>query len=405
MPLKKSYKKEIDYCLDNLYVNLYNEVKKIGLRGRAQPRFTDLASDLFIKEQDYNSDFIALGVYNYSPLKDNENLQNILDNISSQKQNFSDFIESAANSGNPLAYAKSFSRAESFEKARLLHSVIKGRRDLKKIREYGQNEEKQKIGKLLNDVINNVKGSGKEFLQMSGIELDDSSKFLLNYQYKGKENDFLRFLLRSSSREGNCDFNSSLEKKGLSAVRYLNYFIADIDSEYKVNGCLHIYILNNKLEDFRGFFCDDTKKLFVIKGDDEKEIIQHEVEHFIQDGFGLCQTNDSKIKTLKYYPDLNRIKQEYGAFLGQIRLNDNPDAIKIIFERYNRERVENTLNRISGKGEDPSVYYKALGAIFFNIDKRDKSFLKDKKRIIGLHDEIYQKQLGVTYTELEKMVK
>jgi hypothetical protein len=352
----------------------------------------------------------------------------IISEIADKKQKYRDFIENAAKTSNPFHYIKAFSKIENIEDYSLIHRIIKGRKDIRKVREYGKNPEKEQIKKAFNEVMNKTPGSGKEFSRLLGIDLEKDSYLptFLNFHDYGIE-EFVTYRLNNEEV-----FRNALKSNGLIYTRYYDDqndkfkpFLTEINSLWQVNGTMPAYVIKDSYEkNLGGFYDPRSKNIFVIQNNrnHEKKIIQHELEHLIQDKFKMHQ--DNAWTSTNEFRENNSKMKEYGAFLGELRFSDDiketwGEDIILPIKHMKREEMFHKhglrVGKMLGFEFEKTEFKKDCHALarekilsdeiklVRKAKKRDESSFA--KEISQLHDRFYKKNIDITYTELEELCK
>ena len=389
LEINKTDKKELESCLKDVGSNLYDSIKKLGLKGRAQTKFFDLISELFVKRMEYDTDFALL--------EEGLDSKGTLEKIRSQKNQINEFIDKAGCSKEPFKYAKIFTRADSVEKALLLPKVIKGRKDIKLVKGYGYNEKEGEIEKVLRNTLEGVKGSAKEFIRLSEIVINPDFKIC----YEKNPEFYLRRNLIFDPDKKTIEFKS-LENKGFLVLRDKDQFeIARIKAIYQVNNALPIYLTNNFRKDWGGFYHGLLKQIFVFENkqkESEKDSIQHELEHFIEWNLNM----DIK----------NNTTSECGAFLGELMFSDNSQALwngwTTPRDRYLMQFIQDSnrykAHDLAKEDIQREVIIKAkemgINDAPQQIAQRKFNIIKNSNIISALYNNFYKEHLGITYARL-----
>ncbi len=383
-------KSKIDKKLEETYFNLYSSTKKLNLKGMGQKRFFDLTLDLFLKDMEYDSDFVYLEL-------SCSGLDNILEKIDSQKKLVNKFVNKASQSENPFEYIKIFTRADSVETALLLPQLIKGRKNVHLVKKYKSSKKRDKIERNIYNVLNKVKGSAKKLVKLAKIKINP--KFDVFYEQNPES--YLRAILTNHQDEEGTEYKL-LKDKGFLIVKYKDKdFVANVNSIFQINNVLPVYIINKSPESgIGGFYHLSTKQLFVAVMEDKemKNTIQHELEHFIQDSLNM---------KIKY----NEIQREYGAFLGSLIFGDDPqrlwDSWGSAGARRLREFIEGkTRPHSSAKTILENKINTKLHQKGIDIDAQCKlDVVKNLDLITELYNDFYKKNIGISYDELSRICK
>jgi hypothetical protein len=417
LKLKEEYKNELNKAFDNFYISTCDSVNKCRLNAREQNSVINATFQMFLNSLEHNMDFLNLEFDNYPE----KAIESIVSDINLEKQNYSDFLENASKSEDPFKYIKTFLRTNDLEKVPLLHSVIKGRNEIKKVCEYARSAESGQIKDAVNGVFNLVPGSAKELIKLANAGMPEEYDFFLKNVWKGNEEKYARYLLRQGknsiarifepTKEVN-PFEMPLKQKGFILEEYRDgkFFLAELNSAYQINGSLTVYGTNNRPKpNIGGFFNNVSKRLFVCQKNNVADVIQHELEHFIQDSLKMTFAkylgkNSESSGTF----NRNLKMREYGAYLAEIKFSKDPqNAFCNILENQLYGRLMQRLqecdsNSIKNHGEAVEKIKEDFGKITSNPHNLiDKNLFK--KHISQLHDRLYQNTIGITYAKLENL--